>query len=118
MHDYLFLVISSFAKVFFVSFVVWMIALVVLMFRELFSPGELTLRAYLVKVTRALLLSFEFVAYSAVVILLIMTLVTRNYVAYGISTAVAAFLSSIYLIVRKQTVGFCTTQKERSIQKE
>lgn len=117
MRNYLFFVVSSFAEIFLVSFVVWMAALLVLMFREMFSPEDLRVREYLFKVWRTLLLSFEFVAYSAVLISPIMMLLTRKYVEYGTTVCAALILSSVYLYIRKRTIGFRFKEKKRGAMK-
>lgn len=115
--NYLFFVVSSFAEIFLVSFVVWMAALLVLMFRELFSPEDLRVREYLFRVWRTLLLSFEFVAYSAVLISPIMMLLTRKYVEYGTTVCAALILSSVYLYIRKRTIGFRFKEKKKGAMK-
>jgi hypothetical protein len=100
--------ISGFARVFLVSIVIWMIGLVVILFKEMFHSRELNLRDYLQKVWKMLLASFEFTAYGAVVVgpILFLRAEEEERLTYGMLTVAAVILSIIYLYIRKQTGGF------------
>lgn len=100
--------ISGFARIFFVSIVIWMIGLVVILFKEMFRAGDFHLRDYLHRVWKILLASFEFTAYGAVVVgpILMMRAEEEGRLTYSMLTVAAVILSIIYLYIRKQTVGF------------
>ncbi|MBA4492973.1 hypothetical protein ACFO25_08210 [Paenactinomyces guangxiensis] len=99
--------IGGFARIFFISLILWMIGLLVLLFREMFSPGEFVIREYFKKVWKMLLFSFEIAAYGAVVVGPILMFTTEDqFLVYIMVTIDAVILSAIYLYVRKQTGGF------------
>jgi hypothetical protein len=98
--------IAGFARIFFVSFILWMIGLIILLFREMFSPGELVIRDYMGKVWKMLLSCFEWVAYGAVFVGPVLMFWTKNYLDYLMVTIAAVFLSSVCLSIRKRTGGF------------
>jgi hypothetical protein len=98
--------IMGFFRIFVVSVIIWMIGLIVLLFREMFSAHDFNIREYLYKVWKMLLASFEWTAYVAVVVAPIIMIVSKNYLTYGMVTLAAIILSVIYLYIRKQTGGF------------
>lgn len=96
--------ISGFARLFFASLIVWMGGLIVLLFREMFSSGEFALRDYLNKVWKMFRLSFEIVAYGAVIVgpILVFRAEEDLKLNYIMMTVAAVILSVIYLYIRKQ----------------
>lgn len=98
--------ITGFSIVLLVAVVVWMIGLVVLLFRELFSPSRLDIRDYLHKVWRMLIVSVECTIYGAVIIAPILMFVTKEYMNYGMITIAAVILAVISLYIRSQTGGW------------
>ena len=60
--------IGGFARLFLTSLLLWMISLVFLLFRELFTPGDLDFKDYFLKVWKFFKLSFEVVAYGALIV--------------------------------------------------
>ncbi|MBA4601346.1 hypothetical protein [Thermoactinomyces mirandus] len=98
--------ITGFSIVFLVAVVVWMVGLVVLLFRELFSPVRFELRTYIHKVFRMLLSSLEWTFYGFVIVGPILMFMTKNYMTYGMITIAAVILSAISLYIRSQTGGF------------
>ncbi|MFC7441365.1 hypothetical protein [Laceyella putida] len=100
--------ISGFARIFLVSIIIWMVGLVVILFREMFQAGEFHLRDYLHKVWKMLLTSFEFTAYGAVIVgpIMMMRAEEEGRLTYSMLTVAAVILSVIYLYIRKQTGGF------------
>lgn len=98
--------ITGFSIILLIAVVIWMIGLVVLLFRELFSPTRLDLRDYLYKVLRMLIVSVECTIYGTVVIAPIMMYVTEEYLRYGMITVAAVILTVISLYIRRQTGGW------------
>jgi hypothetical protein len=98
--------VMGFARIFLISLIIWMVGLVVLLFREMFSGGELVLREYLYKVWKLLLTSFEWVSYLAVLAGPVLILTTGQKLEYGMVTVAALILSAVWLTIRKQTGGF------------
>jgi hypothetical protein len=98
--------IMGFSHVFMVSVIVWMIGLLVLLFKEMFNTAYFNIRDYLYKVWKMLLLSFEWTAYIGVVVAPLIMLFTKDYAKYGMMTIASIILSVVYLYIRKQTGGF------------
>jgi hypothetical protein len=93
---------TAFANLLLVSLLLWMIGLVVLLFRELFVPGELSLRQYLYRVWKWFIYSFEVVAYGGMVIGLFMMLTKKPNEDSFVLTIAAILLSSFFLHIRKR----------------
>lgn len=106
--------IGGFARLFLTSLIIWMISLVVILFRELFTPGDLDFKEYFKKVWKMFKLSFEIVAYGAVVIAPILIYSSEETLIYSMVWVASILLSFLYLYLRKQSKQTQTTgRKER-----
>lgn len=105
--------IGGFARIFFVSFIVWMIGLVVLLFRELFNQNDFSFKDYLYKVWKLFILSFEFCGYGGIIVGAILLIITEDYLVYSMVTIAATILSIIYFTIRRRTGGFSKDQLKK-----
>lgn len=94
--------IGGFAWLFLISLSIWMVSLLVILFREFFAPGDLDFRDYFQKVWKALKLSFEWVAYGAVFITPIILYKSEETLKYSMIWIASILLSSLFLYLRKQ----------------
>jgi len=97
---------GGFVRIFLVSLILWMLGLLVLLFREIFNAGQFDIRDYFYKVWRLSLLIFEVVGYGAVIVGPIMMFRTEEYLTYGMMTLDAVLLSLVYLYLRRSTGGW------------
>jgi hypothetical protein len=109
--------IEGFVRLFFVSVIVWMVGLIVLLFREMFHSGEFVVKEYMYKVWKMLLSCLEWVAYAGVFVSPIMMMFTKKYLIYSMVTIDAILLSILYLTIRKRTGGFTKSPLRMSKEK-
>lgn len=98
--------VGGFARVIVAALIIWMICLLVLLFKELFSPGKLDFKAYLYKVWRSLLFSFEITAYGGLLVGPYMMFKTEKYLTYAMVFVVALLFSALAITIRRQTGGW------------
>lgn len=98
--------IGGFARLFLTSLLIWMISLVFLLFRELFTPGDLDFKEYFLKVWKFFKLSFEVVAYGALIVAPILIYTSKETLVYSMVWVASFLLSFLFLYIRKQTNGF------------
>ncbi|MCS1350241.1 hypothetical protein [Mechercharimyces sp. CAU 1602] len=94
--------ISGFAWLGLFVFGIWMVSLFVLLFRELFTPGELYFKEYIVKVWKKLIFSFEVTGYGGVVIAPILMFTTGEVYLNIMIFFAAIVFSAISITVRKK----------------
>lgn len=104
--------IGGFARLFLASLLLWMVSLVFLLFRELFRPGDLNFKEYFKDVWKFFKLSFEVVAYGALVIAPILIFRSDDTMTYGMVWVASMILSFVFLYIRKQARG--AKRKENS----
>lgn len=97
--------IGGFARLFLTSLVLWMISLVFLLFRELFTPGDLDFKEYFSNVWKFFKLSFEGVAYGALVVAPVLIYLTEETMIYSMVWIASFLLSFVFLYIRKQSRG-------------
>lgn len=97
--------IGGFARLFLTSLLIWMISLVFLLFRELFTPGDLNFKEYFLKVWKFFKLSFEVVAYGALVVAPILIYLSEETLIYSMVWVASFILSFVFLYIRKQSKG-------------
>jgi hypothetical protein len=95
--------IGGFARIFISSFIIWMVGLIVLLFRELFSSEDFSFQKYLRKIWKVLLFSFEWCAYGAIVVGLILMYSADKYLTYLMVSVDAVILVLIYFNLRRRT---------------
>lgn len=94
--------IGGFARVIVAALIVWMIFLIVLLFKELFSPGKLDFKEYLYRVWRMLLFSFEITAYGGLIVGPILMFKTERYLTYSLVFVVALLFSALAITIRRK----------------
>ncbi|MBS7529973.1 hypothetical protein IC619_005605 [Hazenella sp. IB182353] len=105
--EFLYSLLAGIGKLLLVAVIVWMIGLIILLFRELFRAGDLNIRTYLYKVWKMLLVCNEFIAYGSLIVGPIMAYRTEGderlgYIMLSISGLI---LSGIYIYIRKRVKG-------------
>lgn len=107
--------IGGFARIFLISLLIWMILLVILLFRELFTPGDLDFKEYFKKVWKMLKLAFEGVAYAAVFVAPILIYRSEEDKLTNSMVWVASILLSItFLFLRRRSKS--QKKKEDAVQ--
>jgi hypothetical protein len=94
--------IGGFASLFLISLIIWMVLLFVLLFRELFTPGDIDFKVYFTKVWKMLKLSFEVVAYGAVILAPILIYNSEDKLTYSMVWVASILLTFLFLYLRKQ----------------
>lgn len=102
LQDFFTAFIGGFARIFITSFILWMVGLIVLLFRELFSSDEFSFQKYLRKIWKVLLFSFELSAYGGIVVGLILAFTSEQILTYSLVTVDAIILSLIYFNLRRR----------------
>ncbi len=100
--DFFSALIGGFARIFIASFILWMVGLIVLLFRELFNSDEFSFQKYLRKIWKVLLFSFELSAYGGIVVGLFLAITSEQVLTYSLVTADAVILSLIYFNFRRR----------------
>jgi hypothetical protein len=94
--------IGGFVRLFFISVMVWMVGLIVLLWREMFRPGKLMVREYMYQVWKTFYFSLEWVAYLGIFIAPLCMIWTKQYLIYAMMTIDSLLLSSLYLLLRQR----------------
>jgi hypothetical protein len=94
--------LGGFARIFIASFILWMIGVVGLLFRELFNNEEFQFRVYLQKLWKVLWVSFQIAGYGSVVVGIIFLFQTDEYLTYSLVTIDGILLSVLYFSLRKR----------------
>jgi hypothetical protein len=102
LYDFFFAFIGGFSRIFIATFIIWMIGLIVLLFRELFSSDEFTFQVYLQKVWKMLVLAFQLSAYGSIIIGPILMYTSESYLTYALLTVDAILLSLLYYNLRQR----------------
>ncbi|SDW67214.1 hypothetical protein SAMN05444487_10595 [Marininema mesophilum] len=68
--DFFTQLVGAFARLVTAGFIVWMTFVIIIFFKELFTPGDIRVREYLYRVWRRWLLSFELTSYGGIVVAL------------------------------------------------
>lgn len=102
--------LGGFVRIFIASFIIWMIGLVILLFRELFSNDEFLFRIYLQKVWKMLILAFQIASYGGVIVGPVLMFTSESYLMYSLLTIDAILLSILYFKLR-QKIGNLRTGK-------
>ncbi|MXQ54363.1 hypothetical protein [Shimazuella alba] len=111
--DFLFAFIGGFARIFIASFFLWMVGVVGLLFMELFNNAEFVFKAYLQKVWRILILSFQIAGYGSVVVGLILMFMTKEYLTNSLITIDGILLSILYFNLRRRLGSMDGTKKDK-----
>lgn len=96
---------GGFARIFIFSFVVWMIGLIVLLFRELFNNEEFQFQKYLQKIWKVFLFAFEWSAYGGILVGPLLMISSKSYLTYGMVTIDSILLSLLYYNLRRRIGG-------------
>ncbi|SHE78600.1 hypothetical protein SAMN05444392_103140 [Seinonella peptonophila] len=93
-----------------------MVSLIVILFMELFQPGDINFRQYFTKVWRILVYSFEGVAYAGVVILPFIIYNADEKLDSSMKLVAAILLAIGFLYLRFRTTFYETlkSKKEKS----
>jgi hypothetical protein len=94
--------IGGFVRLFFVSILVWMMGLIVLLWREMFRSGKFMVRRYLYQVWKMYYFSLEWVAYLGVFVAPFCMLWTKQYLIYAMMMVDSLLLSVLYLLLRQR----------------
>lgn len=107
--------VAAFATLVVVGFLIWMAFVVILFFKELFTPGDIQVRAYLYRVWKMFLFSFEITAYGGVVVApyLMKKAEEDEVTRYTIIMILAILFSALFLYIRYQTGGFGFRRRRR-----
>ncbi|GGE13036.1 hypothetical protein GCM10011571_13020 [Marinithermofilum abyssi] len=92
--------LAGFARIVVSGFVLWMVLVVGLLFKELFSPGDVNLRSYLLRVWSLFLNSFEMASYGWVLWSFYRLNSTDADLQYGISLTLSIIASVYFLYLR------------------
>ncbi|OYD08871.1 hypothetical protein [Paludifilum halophilum] len=104
--------VGGFARLVTAGFIVWMIFIVFLFFRELFTPGDIRIRSYLYRVWKMFLFSFEITAYGGVIAAPFLMNRSEEYLRYGVVMGLALLASAVFLKIRIATGRFGFRKKQ------
>ncbi|PTM59687.1 hypothetical protein [Desmospora activa] len=105
--------VAAFALLVVSGFVLWMVFVVIALFRELFNPGDIQIRSYLYRIWRLLLLSFELVAYGGIfVAMFLLKSAEEEKLRFTLMMIQAILFSVLFLYIRWKTGGFFFQQKQ------
>lgn len=95
--------ISGFAWMAIFVIIFWVVLILILMFRELFSPDDrIQLREYLSRVWRRLLISYEVVSYGGLIVIPILMIFTEEgFSTYWMMLVASIVFSAADLYVRR-----------------
>lgn len=95
--------ISGFAWMAIFIIIFWIVLILVLMFRELFSPDDrFQFREYMSRVWRRLLISYEAVSYGGLIVIpILMLLAEEGFRTYGMVLVASIAFSAAGLYVRR-----------------
>ncbi|PTX58257.1 hypothetical protein C8P63_1174 [Melghirimyces profundicolus] len=106
--------VGGFARLVVGGFLIWMVFIMLLFFRELFTPGDINVRDYLYRAWKRFLFSFELAAYGGVIVAPIMMQDSEDGVAqYTVMMILAILASALFLYIRYQSGGFGFRRRHR-----
>jgi hypothetical protein len=101
--DFFFSFIGGFARIFIAVFVLWMIGIVLLLLKELFSSDDFEFRPYIQKIGRILLLAFQVSSFGSVPVGILMLFQEEpDYLINSMIIVDGIILSFLYFYVRKK----------------
>ncbi|SMO62813.1 hypothetical protein [Melghirimyces algeriensis] len=106
-------VIGGFARLVVSGFVIWMALVLLLFFKELFTPGDINVRDYLFRAWKRFLLSFEVTAYGGVFVAPYMMKNSEQTAQYTAMLIFAILFSALFLYLRFQSGGFKLRRRQR-----
>lgn len=100
--------VAAFATLVVAGFLIWMAFIVILFFRELFTPGDIHVRDYLYRAWKRFLISFEITAYGGMILapMLIKRAEEDEVTRYTLIMILAILFSALFVYIRYQTGGF------------
>jgi len=103
LEDFFSRLISGFAWMAIFIVLLWIELILILMFRELFSPDDrFRFREYMRRVWRRLLISYEVVSYGGLIVLPVLMLMAEEGAStYGMTLVASIVLSAVGLYVRR-----------------
>lgn len=117
LHQFFQALIAGFGWIILIAMILWMISLIVLLFRELFQPGDIHFRSYLYRVWKWLLWCFEIASYGGVIVAPILMYRTGEYLNYGMVMFAAIVFSAGLIYLRRNTRLFTWRASDRSSEK-
>jgi hypothetical protein len=117
LHEFFQALIAGFGRIILTAMILWMISLIVLLFWELFSPGDIQFRSYLYRVWKWLLWSFEIASYGGVIVAPILMYRTKEYLNYGMVLFAAIVFSAVLIYLRRNTKLFTWRAADHSTKK-
>ncbi|MFC4076875.1 hypothetical protein [Salinithrix halophila] len=107
--DFFTQLVGAFARLVTAGFLIWMAFVVLLFFKELFTPGDVRVKEYLYRVWRMLLFSFEITAYGGVLVALFFLIKGGEEegwgLLYGLMLTMAILASWLFIRLRIRTVS-------------
>lgn len=104
--------VAAFALLMVSGVVLWMVFVVIALFRELFRPADIHIRSYLYRIWRLLLLSFELVAYGGIFVAMFLLKSTEDeQLRFTLMLIQSILLSILFLYLRWKMGGFFFQQK-------
>ncbi|MFD1425374.1 putative membrane protein [Kroppenstedtia sanguinis] len=99
--------VAAFATLVVFGFVIWMVLIVIMFFKELFTPGDIQVRDYLYRVWKRFLFSFEVTAYGGIVVVpyLMNKAEEDDVTRYMMMLILAILFSALFLYIRFK-IGF------------
>ncbi|MDA8352905.1 MAG: hypothetical protein M0Z65_06880 [Firmicutes bacterium] len=96
--------VGGFARLVVGGFLIWMVFILFLFFKELFTPGDIQIRDYLYRAWKRFLFSFELSAYGGMIVAPIMMQKSEEEVAqYTVMMVLAILASALFLYIRYQS---------------
>lgn len=93
----------GFVTLFLASLGIWMLGLIVMLFRELFSARVFVIQDYLRRLWKLFVFSFEGIAYLSIVVAPLLLFVVDSYTLNIVMTWIAGIILSIlYVYIRRQ----------------
>lgn len=117
LHEFFQALIAGFGRIILIAMILWMISLIVLLFRELFRPGDIQFRSYLYRVWKWLLWSFEIASYGGVIVAPVLMYRSEEYLKYGMVLFAAIVFSAVLIHLRRNTKLFTWRATDRSREK-
>lgn len=107
--------VAAFAILVVAGFLIWMAFIVILFFKELFTPGDIHVRDYLYRAWKRFLFSFEITAYGGMVLtpVLIKRAEEDDVTRYTMVMILAILFSALFIYIRYQTGGFGFRRRKR-----
>ncbi len=93
----------GFITLFLISLGIWMLGIIVMLFRELFSARVFVIQDYLRRLWKLFVFSFEGIAYLSIVVSPLLLFVVENHTLNIVMTWIAGIvLSILYIYIRRQ----------------